>query len=208
MTRFRLIILLAFVGLMVGVIAVLMNQRSFAETLGKVATTDKLELLFVQNGTAGTFDGTRLTLEGVGPTMFFTDRPNRIGGHMRTARLISEWGKGPDNFVENPPNASLSIFQPGGIHTALVELYEPKLEGNTLSYRIKVLGGEVPSKFKEASLFIDMFGRGAAFVGGMAIGHAITRARQPTYVVQPTVVTQPDYSYQARTPPPCVCNCR
>ena len=203
-----MITLLACGGLMVSVLAVIMNQRSFAETRGKVATTGKVELLFVQNGISGSFDGTRLTLEGVGPTMFFTDRPNRIGGHMRTARLISEWGKGPDNFVENPPNASLSIFHKGGVRNALVELYEPKLEGNTLSYRIKVLGGEVPSKFGEASLFIDMFGRGAAFIGGMAIGHAVSRANQPTYVVQPTYVAQPDYSYQAHTPAPCVCNCK
>jgi len=205
MTRFRLIILLAFVGLVVGVLAVIMNQRGFAETRGKVATTGKVELLFVQNGISGGFDGARLTLEGVGPTMFFTDRPNRIGGHMRTARLISEWGKGPDNFVENPPNASLSIFHKGGVQNALVELYKPKLEGNTLSYRIKVLGGEVPSKFGEASLFIAMFGRGAAFIGG---GHAVSRANQPTYVVQPTYVAQPDYSYQAHAPAPCVCNCK
>ena len=48
MTRFRMITLLAFVGLMVGVLAEIMSQRGLAETRGKVATTGKVELLFVR----------------------------------------------------------------------------------------------------------------------------------------------------------------
>jgi len=41
----------------------------------------------------------KLTLTGVSPvTLFFTDRPERIAGNMKTASFISFWSKGKDNF--------------------------------------------------------------------------------------------------------------
>jgi hypothetical protein len=82
-------------------------------------TSDKVELLFVQNALSGSFDGTTLTLTGVGPTIFFSDRPYRVAGHVRTAEFIGHWDKGSDNFAENPPNATLSIFG-GRTSTALL----------------------------------------------------------------------------------------
>jgi hypothetical protein len=78
---------------------------------------DKVELLFVQNALSGRFDGKTLTLTGVGPTIFFSDRPYRVAGQVRTAEFIGHWDKGSDNFAENPPNATLSVF--GRTSTAL-----------------------------------------------------------------------------------------
>jgi hypothetical protein len=48
------------------------------------APAEKVELLFVQNGLSGTFDGKTLTLKGVGPTLFFSDRPKRVTGQLRS----------------------------------------------------------------------------------------------------------------------------
>ena len=62
-------------------------------------TTEKVELLFVQNGTSGTYDGKRLTLTGVGATIFFADRAYRLTGQVRTTEFISHWDKGSDNFA-------------------------------------------------------------------------------------------------------------
>ncbi|MFC1822564.1 SHOCT domain-containing protein [Thermodesulfobacteriota bacterium] len=169
-------------------------QSGFAET---PKATQKLELLFVQNATSGSFTGETLTLKGVGPTIFFTDRPNRIEGHIRTAALIKEWGKGPDSFASDPPNAALSIFDENATKSVIVELFDPKLEGHTLSYRVKILHGKIPPAFKTASLFIDMFGRGAAFIGGALVGHAISKDREPSTT---TVVYHDPDTYYVRQP--------
>ena len=49
---------------------------------------DKVELLFVQNGVAGSYDGKTLTLRGVGPTLYFADRPARVTGQVRTSEFV------------------------------------------------------------------------------------------------------------------------
>jgi hypothetical protein len=132
----------------------------------------KVELLFVQNGVSGTFDGKTLTLRGVGPTLYFSDRPERITGNLSTAEFVGHWTKGADSFASNPPNATLSVFGAKEVSSSVVVLTNPKLDRNTLSYTVKVLEGKVPASFKESSLFIDIFGRWRMAAMGMAVGEA------------------------------------
>jgi len=132
----------------------------------------KVELLFVQNALTGGFDGTTLTLKGVGATLYFSDRPERITGHLATAEFVGHWDKGADSFAKNPPNATVSIFGDKGVSSAVVELSRPTLERNTLSYRARVLTGKLPATFKESSLFIDILGRWRMAATGMALGEA------------------------------------
>lgn len=153
------------------------------------------EFLFVQNATSGKFDGTRLTLENVGPTILFTDRPQRVTGHMKTSHFVSQWGVGDDSFLTDPPNAAFSIYSKDSLETAVVEISKPRLEGTTLSYDVKVLDGKLPPQFGESSLFIDILGRGAAFLGGAMVGSAVARssAEQTT--------TEPTHTYTTSPPP-------
>jgi hypothetical protein len=133
---------------------------------------EKVELLFVQNALTGSFDGKTLTLKGVGPTLFFSDRPERVTGHLGTKEFVGHWDKGPDSFAKNPPNATLSIFGEKGVASAVVELSRPTFAGNALSYQAKVLSGKLPASFKESSLFIDILGRWRMAAAGMAVGEA------------------------------------
>jgi hypothetical protein len=177
-----------------------MVQSGLAKT---PKTKKELDLLFVQNATSGTFDGKTLTLKGVGPTIFFTDRPNRIEGHLRTEVLIEEWGKGTDSLAADPPNAALSILDENAVKSIVVELFDPILDGSTLSYRVKVLQGKIPPTFKMASLFIDHLRRPGAFIGaavvGGLIGHHIAKDSEPKTTV---VVQDPGTYYVRHTPPP------
>jgi len=59
----------------------------------------KVELLFVQNAASGSFDGKTLTLNGAGSTLFFSDRPERITGQVRTSDFVGHWTKSADNFA-------------------------------------------------------------------------------------------------------------
>jgi hypothetical protein len=187
-----------------GLLAVALVPGSGAQTPApKQAAAETVELLFVQNSTAGSYDGKTLTLSGVGPTVFFSDRPQRVTGQVRTAEFISHWDKGSDNFGENPPNASLSIFADKEIRTAIVELTSPKLKGNTLSYRVKVLKGQLPASFKESSLFIDILGRWRMAAMGMAVGEARGQQQaQSQYAYHPAPAPPPAAPAPAAPPRP------
>ena len=184
--------------------AVVLTRGSDAQAPAPTpAGPDTVELLFVQNSVAGSYDGKTLTLNGVGPTIFFSDRPQRVTGQVRTAEFIGHWDKGSDNFAENPPNASLSIFGDKEIRTAIVELTSPELKGNTLSYRVKVLKGQLPGSFKESSLFIDILGRWRMAAMGMAVGEA--RGQQEAasqYAYHPAPAPPPTPAPAAAPPAP------
>ena len=92
-------------------------------------------------------------------TMFFTDRPNRVVGNVPTSAFVSRWttDKGPNGFATNPPNAAVTVFQPDGAKTAIVELRNPRLDGNKLSYDVKVLQGISSTQPAEGVVFIDNF---------------------------------------------------
>jgi hypothetical protein len=120
------------------------------------------DFLFVQSAKGMTFDkaANKLTLTGVSPvTVFFTDRPERIAGNMKTAAFIPFWSEGKDSFKSNPPNADISLLEDGKLTQIVVELKDPVLMGDDLSYTVKVLQGDVPEKAADVSVFIDIIGR-------------------------------------------------
>ena len=60
--------------------------------------------MFVQTARAIKSDGTTLTLKDVTPaTLYFSDRPKRIVGHMTTVDFVDLWAEGDNNFEEDPP---------------------------------------------------------------------------------------------------------
>lgn len=132
--------------------------------------SDESSVLFVQTCSSGTFDGKTITLHGVGPTLYFSDRPERIEGHLRTARMIENWAKGEQSFAAEPPNAVLSAFGAGSVANMTVELTDPRISGTSLTYSVSVLGGSVPARFAEASLFIDNIRMRGRRRGGVIYG--------------------------------------
>ena len=62
-----------------------------AITFATAAEEKKADFLFVQSAKSMSFDPdtNKLTLENVSPvTVFFTDRPERIAGNMKTAAFV------------------------------------------------------------------------------------------------------------------------
>lgn len=102
-----------------------------------------------------------LTLEGVVPsTLYFSDRPERVVGHVTTEQFVGDWGLGPDSFESDPPNAVVS-FATGdaALEDAVVVLRSPKLSNGELAYQCDVLEGSLPEVAGACSLFIDPLGR-------------------------------------------------
>ena len=154
-----------------------LSLLGFASSSSAEATkTDDVQILFVQSATGGSYDGKTLTLNDVPSTTYFSDRPKRIVGHVATAGFVDQWAKGADSFKADPPNAVLSVLGADGANDSVVELTNPRINGNQISYQAKVLDGTPPKAFKTASLFID--GHGGAFIGGMVAGSLLSNMRR------------------------------
>src|SRR4029453_8992228 len=103
---------------------------------------DPPRLLFVQAAHGVSFADGRLTLRGVSPTtLFFSDRPKRIAGHVLTQRFLADWDKGDDSFGKDPPNAPLSAPGRHAVEAPVLELSSPRLRGDDLVYDARILSG-------------------------------------------------------------------
>jgi hypothetical protein len=117
------------------------------------------DFLFVQNARKVAYADGKLTLKDVSPvTVMFSDRPQRIAGHMATKRFVPFWKEGKDSFLKDPPNATLSFAEDKQLADVVVELRDPVLEGENLTYEVKALEGKLPPEGGLASLFIDIIG--------------------------------------------------
>jgi hypothetical protein len=119
------------------------------------------DFLFVQTAKGMTFDkaASKLTLTGVSPiTVMFSDRPERIAANMKTAAFVPFWSKGKDSFLSDPPNADISILEGDQLRQIVAVLQDPALQGDNLTYTIKVVQGDMPATGSDVSVFIDIIG--------------------------------------------------
>lgn len=131
------------------------------ETMFSGAGADDIEYMFAQTsrGVSIGSDG-RVTLSGVSSTtLFFSDRPYRVTGHLPTDEFIGYWGQGDDSFADDPPNALLTMFEDDAVNDVVVVLSDPVLSNGDLSYAVEVTDGDLAAPSGPASLFIDMIGR-------------------------------------------------
>ena len=122
--------------------------------------------LFTQTADSGSIspngdDTWTLTLTDVDPVVLgFTDRPLREAQAGTVERLVDAW---PELFSDSNPNGVVVAHNPSGAtNSAVVELMEPKLNGSTMTYTVRVLTNEggpaeagVSYDFEQVSVFID-----------------------------------------------------
>ena len=125
------------------------------------AQPHEIEYLFAHTANGVTIeDDGRISLNSVSPTtLFFSDRPDRVTGHITTEDFIAQWGTGDDSFADDPPNAVLSLFEDEHVSDVVVVLRDPVLSDGNLSYSVEVTDGELVATSGPASLFIDRLGR-------------------------------------------------
>lgn len=113
-------------------------------------------------------------------TLYFADRPRREVGHLSSRQFVANWADGDNSFASNPPNAVLSFAEPGDRlpEDAVVVIQDPRLDGDALSYRIKVLDGTVPNGTGPCALFIDPFGRPLSPVSAAGMHRRARRRRR------------------------------
>jgi len=127
-----------------------------------VKELDDISALFVQTAHSVEHVDGRIVLRTVTPsTLYFSDRPQRVVGHLGTDEFIGFWDEGDDSFAQDPPNAVLAFIGQGDSvpEEIVIEISDPVLTGSDLSYSAKVLDGKLPANAAGCSLFIDPFGR-------------------------------------------------
>jgi hypothetical protein len=123
---------------------------------------NSIEALFVQSARGMTSSDDTMTFHGLAhSTLFFADRPQRIVGHLSSKKFVNQWGEGEDSFAEDPPNAVISFLENEDTppEEVTVELSDPQIDEDTLTYKVIVLDGKLPAKAGPCSLFIDPVGR-------------------------------------------------
>ena len=133
----------------------------------------RAEYMFVQSAEDVRVDPANKTIRlvKVNPqTVYFTDRPVRLAGHIPMSDYLKEWTAqaGKDSFKADPPNATLSTYEPGQADNtlAVVKITDPVVEGADLIYSYKLIEGKLPVTGGETALFIDWIGVG----GGVGRG--------------------------------------
>jgi hypothetical protein len=142
---------------------------------------EDMEALFVQTAASMTMDQGAITLHGLSPsTLYFADRPQRDVGHMTSRDFVANWAAGDNSFADNPPNAVLSFAEPGDRlpEDAVVVIQDPRLDGDALTYNIKLLDGSVPTSTGPCALFIDPFGRPLSPVSAAGMHRRARRRRR------------------------------
>ena len=154
--------------------AVMLSLVACATTSTTSSTSsEKAQLMFVQSAedlmvdpAANTFRLVKVNQQ----TLYFSDRPVRIAGHIKMADYLKEWTAkaGKDNFSADPPNATLSVYEPGQPENTLVvlKITNPVVDGADLIYSYKLIEGKLPAAGGATSLFIDWIGAG----GGVGRG--------------------------------------
>jgi len=141
---------------------------------------EEIEAMFVQVAREMTTDGGRVKFFGLAPaTLFFSDRPQHVVGHLSAKQFVEEWGKGENSFADDPPNAVISFLDANGEtpEDAIVVLKEPRLEGDSISYSVDILEGRLPASADSVSIFIDPFGRPLSPVSAAGMHRRARRRR-------------------------------
>jgi hypothetical protein len=95
-----------------------------------------------------TSDGGTLTLKEVASsTLYISDRPKRIAGHLTTADFVDLWREGGNRVQEDPPNAVLACLESGDDEPddAVILIRELRPRDGQLFYSVETLEGNLPT---------------------------------------------------------------
>jgi hypothetical protein len=137
------------------------------------ASPEAPSFMFVQSAEALKVDPAKGTFRMINvnqQTVYFSDRPYRIAGHITMSDYLKEWtaALGPDNLGAVPPNATLSAYEAGQAENSIVivKISQPVVDGKDLVYAYKLIDGKMPAAGGATALFIDKVGVG----GGVGAG--------------------------------------
>jgi hypothetical protein len=175
-----------------------------AEPPGKASVkVDMVPSLIVMNAHGAALQGQTLTLTGVGPnSITFADRPTRAAGHLLMQHLMEEWTVG--SFAKDPPNATVSVMSRDGtaVRDAVVELRTPHLDGDRLTFDVRLLEGSLAGADGPAAVFIDIIGMPMTPLSFAGVARRTARRAYWYGAATAAAGPYPPYGYAPYYPPP------
>lgn len=107
--------------------------------------------VFVLSAKSGCYQNNELSLKEINSVIYFSDRPNRVAGHMELSKFPGIWKEKEETTKRC---AILSIVRPE--EEIVVELSNPIIAGNNITFTYKNIPIDFPKKFSACALFIDM----------------------------------------------------
>ena len=124
--------------------------------LKKESTKTNIKYFFIATGQAGSITENTLTINNINEKLvYFSDRPNRIAGKIKFDKFMEIWDKGNDSFKYDPPNAGISVKIKGEDKIGVIELLEPILIDNKITFKIKKLDFDFVGDFESIVIFVD-----------------------------------------------------
>jgi hypothetical protein len=107
-------------------------------TTAAAGSRDRESWLFVVGAATATSSGSTLVLHDVDPRVAaFTERPARSTARFGLDELVEAWSElGLDDV---PPNAAISWFEQDEEHTIVVELADPRRDGDSVTFETTVI---------------------------------------------------------------------
>ena len=173
--------------------AVIIGLLSMIAVSGIASETgaDGVKYLFVQSAQSLDVNDGKIILNNIAESaIYFSDRPERIAGHMTIENFVDIWTVGDDSFQLSNPNAALSFLDDEKDEVVIVALSHPVLHSGNLTYDVTVLDGELPSKGGACSLFIDVIGRPRS---PMSVGGVVRRSTRRHVIVGSSIARNESY---------------
>ncbi len=151
---------MAGIGLMLA-LAACSGGETASPGVGDSDEEDRVQWLYVLTATQVDIDGSTWTLRGVDPNVLtFSDHPAREARWEHLATLINDWAV--LGFESDPPNTSVTWTDGGRPSSTAVEIANPILNGDVLSFEVTGLSGDVDlptaPTLRSVSLTIDTVG--------------------------------------------------
>ncbi len=119
----------------------------------------RAKFLYVISSQAGSIEGDRIVFKNVPAVVYFSDRPERIAGHMTLQDFVGIWKYEPSGLMKTPPTATLSVIGLADAGNVEMKLSDPiAKDKDTLSFKVQFLKSKTPQSFGKSSLFIDEVG--------------------------------------------------
>ena len=135
-------------------------------------------------------DRYRLTIPEGENVVWFTERPARLAGALALDEwLATQWER--DGFIEDPPNAALVVNYAGTDRIHVVELIDPKIGEQDVSFALVVLDGDDQThagRTHTHALEEGSMGRTELFIDSVTcdIGCTTTDPADPTDLADPS----------------------
>jgi len=125
-------------------------------TMAEHVIDDSIRYQFVLSGDTGSVKDGKLTLNGVPIVTFYSLGVKRGNGNFFVKSFVDAWDNNARILEKDPPNGTLSVLSGRGSNGVIVELSEPQARINSITFKVRVLEGELPEEFGPYTLFLRL----------------------------------------------------